>query len=338
MAERAPLQDTGHINLITSQRLHVSDIYCRELLLHLYKATKAMSLRETIIRHSLIINRLRQRPHTWDEIDGFLRRESEIQEYKLYVSQRTFQRDIADILSVHGVEIINDRSKKQYRICSTDENDQRYLEAFDVFSLLKMGGNRTADVSFEKRRPQGTEHLYGLLHAIRNRLQIIFQYHKYYESRSETRKVEPHALKEAKNRWYLICKDIDRNELRVFALDRLANLEITKKRFNLTKALDVEQLFRPCFGVMLPNGERQVEEIVLSFNSFQGKYIKSLPLHSSQEVLIDNEQELRIKLRMYVTYDFIMELLSHGNAVKVLQPDLLVNEIKQHYQSAIEQY
>lgn len=313
-------------------------MFCRHLSLPLYKGKKTMSLRETIIRHSLIINRLRLRPHTWEEIDDFLQRESEIQDYKLYVSQRTFQRDILDILSVHGIEVVNDRSRKRYYIQSADENNQRYLEAFDVFSLLKMGGNRTADVSFEKRRPHGTEHLYGLLHAIRNRVQITFNYQKYYEVNPEVRRVEPYALKEAKNRWYLLCHDTDRNGLRVFALDRMAGLEFSKKKFAKPQGWDVERVFQSCFGIILPEAGQAVERVVLSFTSFQGNYIKSLPLHESQEIIVDNPDELRIGLDVYVTYDFVMELHSFGKEVKVLQPAALGERMKEGYRAALEQY
>ena len=80
------------------------------------------------------------------------------------------------------------------------------------------------------------------------------------------------------------------------------------------------------------------QEIILSFNAFQGKYIKSLPLHETQQVLIDNKNELQIKLKLYVTHDFVMELLSFGDNVKVLKPQSLITEIKHAYQNALKQY
>ena len=47
-----------------------------------------------------------------------------------------------------------------------------------------------------------------------------------------------------------------------------------------------------CFGIISPN-DYKLENVILSFNVFQGKYIKSLPLHDSQQILIDNDVELR---------------------------------------------
>jgi predicted DNA-binding transcriptional regulator YafY len=51
--------------------------------------------------------------------------------------------------------------------------------------------------------------------------------------------------------------------------------------------------------------------------------LKSLPLHHSQEVLKDEENEFIIKLRLRITPDFIMEILSRGSSLKVIQPDSL---------------
>ena len=81
-----------------------------------------------------------------------------------------------------------------------------------------------------------------------------------------------------------------------------------------------------------------VAEIVLSFEPFQGKYIKSLPLHETQQILIDNNDELRIQLKLCLTHDLKMELLSHGDSAKVIKPKGLINELKKSYQNALNQY
>jgi predicted DNA-binding transcriptional regulator YafY len=61
-------------------------------------------------------------------------------------------------------------------------------------------------------------------------------------------------------------------------------------------------------------------------------------LHETQEILVDNEKELKIKLQLYITEDLVMELLSFGNNMKVLQPQILIDEMKNAYQNALKQY
>ena len=79
-------------------------------------------------------------------------------------------------------------------------------------------------------------------------------------------------------------------------------------------------------------------KIILSFNAFQGKYIKSLPLHHTQQIIVDNEDELQINLELFLTHDFIMELLSYGDDMKVLQPAKLIKVIKSIQEKASQQY
>jgi len=98
------------------------------------------------------------------------------------------------------------------------------------------------------------------------------------------------------------------------------------KRFSLLKDFDVNEYYKSCFGIISPEEGQQLQEVILSFDPYQGKYIKSSPLHESQEILKDNEKELLIKLTLFVTYDFLMELLSFGENLKVIQPDNLIKE------------
>ncbi|HNV53170.1 MAG TPA: WYL domain-containing protein, partial [Tenuifilaceae bacterium] len=151
------------------------------------------------------------------------------------------------------------------------------------------------------------------------------------------RTVEPYVLKEFKNRWYLLANDLKDNQIKSFALDRMTELEISKNRFPFPADFDVNEHYKNCFGIISPN-KQKLQEVVLSFTPFQGKYIKSLPLHETQEILKDNSDEVLVKLTLYVTLDFIMEILSFGDNVKVIAPDDLIEELKKTYQNALNQY
>ena len=298
-----------------------------------------MSKRESISRLSLIIKKLRRNPSTFEEISDYLSRESELQAYDFNISKRTFQRDLEDIRSLFNIEIKYDFSRKVYLIDNEEQVDvtDRILEAFDTFNALNITDRLSKYIHFEKRKPQGTENLYGLLHAIKNSFQIHFSYQKFWDEEAGRRTVEPYALKEFKNRWYIIAKDINDDRIKTFGLDRLTNLDITRKTFKCPVDYDIEKEFKYCFGIISPN-DIEPEEIILSFNPDQGKYIKSLPLHESQEIILDTQAELQIKLQLCNTFDFRMELLSYGNDVKVLKPESLIKEIKDTLQKAIEQY
>jgi len=298
-----------------------------------------MSKREAITRYNLIINKLRKRPSSFSEISDYLALESEFQGYDFNVSKRTYQRDIQDIYTIFNIDIQYDFSRKVYYIdCETQpEVNERMLEAFDTFNALNITDRLSNHIHFEKRGPRGTENLYGLLHAIKNTLQISFAYHKYWEDEITHRIAEPYALKEFKNRWYVLANDLKDKRVKSFALDRLTDLVITRRKFQLTNDFDVNEHFKYCFGIISPN-ENNPHEVILSFDPIQGKYIKSLPLHESQVILKDNKDELRIHLTLFLTQDFVMELLSFGDNVKVIQPMSLIAEITQTYKNALKLY
>lgn len=305
-----------------------------------------MSKRGYISRYLLILKKLKLKPYsTYEELQAYIENQFDylqMQDDNLQVgfSKRTLQRDIKDIRNVFGIDIEHSKSPKGYFISQNETenmNFQRMMEAFDMFNSLNLAQDLTPFIQLEKRRPQGTENLYGLLHAIKNRLQIKFSYQKFWEDKLSQRLVEPYALKEFKNRWYILAKDIKDSNIKSFALDRLANLEITNQSFLYPANYNIEQNYRYCFGIISPNGE-EPQDIILTFNPFQGKYIKTLPLHETQQVLVDDEKELRIKLRLCLTHDLLMELLSFGNNMKVLEPKSLANQLKKAHEKAYRQY
>jgi predicted DNA-binding transcriptional regulator YafY len=211
------------------------------------------------------------------------------------------------------------------------------MEAFDIINSLSTGQQLTPYILLEKRCPLGTEHLFGLLHSIRNLHIVQFKYQKYYEPDISLREVDPYALKEFKGRWYLLSKDHKDDYIKTFALDRMCDLEISKKKFTYPSDMNLDDYFKNCFGI-ITSDESGPEKIVLSFEPFQGKYIKSYPLHETQKILVDNETELLIELTLFVTHDLIMELLSFGEEVKVIRPDSLIDKLKASYQDALNLY
>ncbi|WP_439516072.1 helix-turn-helix transcriptional regulator [Sediminibacterium sp.] len=282
---------------------------------------------------------------TYEELQAYIENQFDylqMQDDNLQIgfSKRTLQRDIKEIRNVFGIDIEYSKSQKGYFI-SQNENEnmnfQRMMEAFDMFNSLNLAQDLTPFIHLEKRRPQGTENLYGLLHAIKNRLQIKFNYQKFWEEELSQRFVEPYALKEFKNRWYIMAKDSKDNNIKSFALDRLTNLEITNQTYQYPDNYSIEQSYRYCFGIISPNDE-EPQDIILSFDPFQGKYIKTLPLHNTQQVLVDNDEEMKIKLKLCLTHDLVMELLSFGDNMKVIEPKSLADQIKQAHEKAYRQY
>ena len=226
-----------------------------------------MSKKIAITRYYLIFQKLRRFPATFEDISDYLALESEIQGYDFRISKRTFQRDIKDIRLIYKIDIRYSAEKGGYYIYEDDSFDLtgRILEAFDVFNALNVSDRLSRYIHFEKRKSRGTENMYGILHAIKNRFLIIFTHRKYWEEGITKRTVEPYALKEFSNRWYVVGKDRKDGRIKSFGLDRITDLEITKAKFTFPGDFDVNEYYKYCFGIVGPPEGQQPEDIILSF-------------------------------------------------------------------------
>jgi predicted DNA-binding transcriptional regulator YafY len=147
--------------------------------------------------------------------------------------------------------------------------------------------------------------------------------------------LEPYLLKEFRGRWYLIGRTVGKHDMKTFGLDRMNELEISDVRFQKDETTDFAEQFKSSYGIYSTENF-PVEDVILSFDQGDGNYLKSLPLHHSQEIVKDDGNEFIIKLHLRITPDFVMEILSRGWSLKVIQPDSLRKQVHEICRSAAE--
>ncbi|MDR1980079.1 MAG: WYL domain-containing protein [Tannerellaceae bacterium] len=187
----------------------------------------------------------------------------------------------------------------------------------------------------EKHRPRGTHYLFLLIYAIKKSLRIRFSYSKFQGNDLSERYVEPYALKEVRGRWYAVGRSVGQRDMKSYGLDRIINLEITDNKFTKDASVNLPEKFRDSFGIY-SSDEYPVEDVILSFDAEDGHYLKSLPLHSSQEIIKDTDDEFIVRLHLKITHDFVMEILSRSWSLKVIQPASLRQRIYEIYRSALK--
>ena len=291
---------------------------------------------EQMLRLKYIEDFLRSRKNrgaSYEEIEDYLTRKYEQSDMNLddlKFTKRTFLRDKEAISKVLKTDIVYRRSTNTYAIDDVDQSEFQE-DVFDNLLLVEafreVKGKKNI-MLFEQRKSRGLHWLSGLVHAITHQKIVTLQYTKFWEGVSHKKVLEPYAVKEFKNRWYLLAheKNDDKYFIKTFGLDRISELDFAPSTFK-PKKYDAEKDFENSFGIISTLDETP-EEIVLSFDSDQGKYIKTLPLHHSQEILVDDDDEFRIKLTLFPTYDFEREILSHGSSVKIISPLSFKNHLK----------
>ena len=163
---------------------------------------------------------------------------------------------------------------------------------------------------------------------------VEFDYLKHWHEHPRRRTVGPLLLREFRGRWYVLGRMEGSGRLACFGLDRMQNLTPTGRSFAAPAGFDPATYFTHAFGITRPTDGEAPQEILLRFAPVQGRYALSYPLHASQAVLLETDQEIRLRLFVYDTHDLRMELLSYGPEVDVLAPASLRDWLRRQHRAA----
>ena len=288
------------------------------------------------------LRRRKDRGATYPEIADYLETQFAEKGLELKFTERTFQRDKLAIADVFGIQISYSRKKNAHFI----EEEELELSQESVFDqLLLVEAYREtkgkADVMFfEPRRARGLEHLNGLIHAITQKKVLSFTYQKFWENEKSSKVVMPYALKEFKNRWYLLAADYQAKNtsflLKTYGLDRISDLNISNTSFK-REEIDIEKAYKNSFGIISTLG-KETQEILLKFDREQANYVKALPLHHSQTIVSENESETVFKVFLMPTYDFQREILSYGKRVQILSPERFRSDMRKEIETMLKNF
>lgn len=212
---------------------------------------------------------------------------------------RTIERDLREIRNSSYMDISVEycRQRKGYYIPQNEKSQSKLDRMFELSSLLSF--SHLKDIVFvESRKFRGLEHRFGLISAIRQTVEVIVEYRKYdSDSIPKMRRLQPYALREFKNRWYLLAIEANGTPetagvIKTWGLDRMEKITITNQAFQKHNHINLNREFEHCFGIY-NNRELSAERVVLSFSPFSGKYADSCPLHKSQKTLIHDEKEFK---------------------------------------------
>src|SRR5690606_34115580 len=283
---------------------------------------------------------LKSKPNgaTYEEIQRHLEEQHHKDGYDLAFSEKTFKRDRTLMEELLKIEIRFKRSTMTYQIVNEEDADstQTIFDNLLLVNAYKQTENNSKIMFFEKRQASGLQNLEGIIYAIKNSKLISFTYTKHWENVPRKKLIEPYALKEFRNRWYLLANEQDGKDffIKTFGLDRISNMDIHNKSFK-KENINVEEMFVHSFGI-ISTLHQKPENIVLSFDAEQGKYVKSLPIHHSQKILEDNENEFKIEIKLAPTYDFYQELLTHAKHLRVLKPDFIRDNYLKFLEAGLE--
>ena len=184
--------------------------------------------------------------------------------------------------------------------------------------------------------PEGMEHLQTIIKAIKDNRQLSMTHHSFYAPEAKTMLIDPYCLKLFRQRWYLLGKTApDYNELRIFALDRILELEETDLTFEIDPEFQAEDFFRHYFGTFIG---KEPQRIVLRAYGKMIPLLRTLPKHPSQKEITTTEQYSDFEYFMAPTFDFRQEILREGSELEVLEPVSFWKELKTEIIKSLKRY
>ena len=200
------------------------------------------------------------------------------------------------------------------------------LNTISVSNLL-IDNQHMKDRILLENVPSGQEYLANIIGAMKKGHCINMTYQSYWREEGNTFTVEPYCVKLFRQRWYMVARSPYLDKILVYSLDRILEMETDKeKKFKLPRTFDASVYFDECFGVIAGDGTN-VENVKLKVSVGQANYLRSLPLHRSQQELERTDTYSIFHFRVRPSYDFQQEILWHGEEMEVLEPLWLREEI-----------
>jgi predicted DNA-binding transcriptional regulator YafY len=327
-----------------------------------------------LLRYKTIDKCLQNRYRKWtleDLIDAVSDALYEYEGMNSGISKRTIQLDIqnmrSDKLGYNAPIVVIDKKYYQYEEkdftitkSKLSSNDLEILnDAIRMLSQFK-GFNYFEDMSaiigklenkvqsqnkkpkqyihFEKNELLTGLHWIDVLHeAIKEKKVLEIGYQSFKATKINTRQYHPYLLKEYRNRWFLMCRDGNKKDILILALDRIKSVDPAKISKFIAPEFEPYLYFDDCIGVT-KSLNQQTNTIVLAFDKANAPYVITKPLHTSQKVLKEDHDEVIVTINVVMNFELEREILGFGKSVKVLAPRLLQKKIQENISLALRKY
>ena len=167
-----------------------------------------------------------------------------------------------------------------------------------------------------------------------NKKSIEMVYYTMSRKKESKRKVDPYKIWFFNGTFYLIGHCHMRNEVRIFALDRIKMLHQTKDIFEIPEGFSFEEFIGLSFGVF------QGEPIYIKvwFSPDVAGYIKEKIWHKSQEIKDQDDGSIIFEAEVAGTEEIKFWIMNWGSQAIVMEPEFLRQEIKEEAEAIIERY
>ena len=170
--------------------------------------------------------------------------------------------------------------------------------------------------------------------AAQKKRSVEIAYYTMSRKKETRRKIDPYRIWFFNGTFYLIGYCHLRGEVRIFALDRIKMLHMTKDDFEVPEEFNLEEFMRPSFGVFMGEPIR----VKVWFHPDVAGYIMEKIWHESQEIGQQDDGSIIFKAEVAGTEEIKFWIMNWGSKAEVLAPESLREEIRAEAEVMIDRY
>jgi proteasome accessory factor B len=122
--------------------------------------------------------------------------------------------------------------------------------------------------------------------------------------------------------------------MRLFALERIRGVEVTRQRFEIPAGYKPETHFETAFGLVRDNSMK----VRVRFSSQVAHTIKERIWRPGQRITTDSERRLTLEFEACGEMELVAWILSYGMHAEVLEPPELRQEVKRQVREMRQYY
>ena len=234
----------------------------------------------------------------------------------------------SDILKVFKGTVFHDSLESLFQKVKTTlpPESKKYLQ--NVEQTLHMG------MKPYKEYAKFKEIINRVSEAALNKKSIEIVYYTMSRKKETKRKVDPYKVWFFNGTFYVIGLCHVREEVRIFALDRIKLLHQTKDTFEVPEDFSLDEFTGPSFGVF----QGEPVKVRVWFHPDVAGYIKEKIWHETQELHAQKDGSIIFEAEVAGTDEIKFWVMSWGSKALVLEPESLRNEIRAEAEALQESY
>ena len=257
------------------------------------------------------------------------------------LNRRTFFRDKEYIGRIFHIEIAYNMRYHTYTVDSQEgigeQSILRYSLEHNRFKELAQIAQKMQSKVVLEPLATGSEHLVTLLKAIEQKRMVTIEYVSFYEPTTVKHfELIPCFVRLFERRWYLIGEFADHTQQRVLALERMRSVQLKSEKALPSHNMGPEKFYAGCFGIIHDN--KQPEWIKFKVYGPQADYLRTMPLHDSQEEIETTAEYALFQIHVRPSFDLVQQLLWNRESIEVVAPSHFREEMRQTVQRMLDRY